>query len=332
MKRIVSILLMAACGATAGAASLPAYIVTKAARGKDLLVVSRQRAAVTVQLPEQLRGTVQIPIDDIRSITFSLPSVANRATSAFEQRKWSEAQALFKAALAPYTAFLDLPNNNIVPLMWQYAESFRLDGKYDEAIALYQQFDALPSGLHKQRAQLGRAYCDCAMGRTKEARALVDSAAPTNHAEALFAQAQMVRARISLSEGNPLQAVDEIARAVATMRIESDVYPECLFVSAACYEALESIRKEQPAVKDPFGESDARYGSAKVVLPEAMANLLQVASGIHQQVTNMFPGTVWADQSRAELARLSEELSKAKNETPETAHNESAVETEEKRE
>ncbi len=323
---------MAACCATAAAESLPAYVVTKAARGKDFLVVSRQRSVITVQLPEQLRGTVQIPIEDIRSVQFSLPSIANRAVAAFEQRKWTEAQALFKTALAPYAQFLDLPNNNIVPLMWQYAESLRMNSQYDEAIALYRLFDPLPAGLHRQRAQLARAYCDCAMGRTKEARALLDTASPTNHTDALFAHAQMVRARVCLAEGNSLQAVDEIARAVATMRIDSDIYPECLFVSATCYKALEVIRKEQPTVKDPFGQGDARYDSAKVVLPDAMANLLQVSSGIHQQVTNMFPGTVWAEQSRTALAELTAELSKTEPEAPAAAPDVEEVETEEKTE
>lgn len=330
MKRIISLFLLACCAA-AEAESLPAYIVTKASRGKDFLVVSRQRSVITVQLPEQLRGTVQIPIEDIRSVQFSLPSVANRAVAAFEQRKWAEAQSFFKSALEPYAQFLDLPNNNIVPLMWQYAESLRLDGKHDEAIELYRLFDALPAGLHKQRAQLARAYCDCAEGRLKEARALLDAAAPTNHTDALFANAQMVRARISLAEGKSLQAVDEIARAVATMRIDSDIYPECLFVSALCYEALEGIRKEQPAVKDPFGQGDARYDSARVVLPDAMANLLVVSSGIHQQVTNMFPGTAWAEQSRAELVKLTTVLQDAKTGTPTPAQDMNTAATEETR-
>ena len=331
MRKFVSILLIAVAATAAAGESLPAYIVTKAARGKDLLVVSRQRSVITVQLPEQLRGTVQIPIEDIRSIAFSLPSMANRAVAAFEQQKWKEAQPLFKAALEPYITFLDLPNNNVVPLMWQYGESLRLDAKYDEAIAIYRQFDGLPDGLHKQRAQLARAYCDCLAGRTKEARALLETAAPTNHTDALFAQAQMVRARISLAEGKALQAVDEIARAIAIMRIDSDIYPECLYVSAECYKALEGVRKEQPVTEDAFGQSDARYDSAKVVLPEAMTNMMQVSFAILQQVTNMFPDSAWARQSSAELASLAAP-SQPTPDAPAEAQDMKAVVTEEKRE
>lgn len=304
MKRILlhlaaSILALAT---TARSDGLPAQVSIRGSKGKDVTVIARQRNTLSLQLPEHRLGTVKVDVADIHNIQFALPSVAQKALALYQQNKWDGCADLLKPIILPYLDYVDLPNNNALPLVEKYAESLRQSRRYAEAAEVYQRLQNQTAPKLRQRAMVSLAYCEVARGLPNEAKALLRGAAVTNHHEEVFGLARLVEARIGLHETNALAGIDAAAQAIAALPIDSPYYAESLIVSATCYERLHH-EKAAGSLADANRE-EAAYEDRKPTLPAALTNLIAVARAINQQVTNMFPETLWAADAQRKLTEL----------------------------
>jgi tetratricopeptide (TPR) repeat protein len=307
MARSFILLLMLAAAAAADA--LPAEVAIRGSRGKDVVVVSRQRGTVTLQLPEHRLGTVKVAVEDINSIQFALPSVAQKAVSLYQQGKWEGCSELLRPVIGPFLAYVDLPNNNVLPLAEKYAESLRQSRKYADAVEVYQRLKALPAPKLRQRATVSMAYCSAALLQPAEAAALLREAAATNHHEEAFGLAKLVEARIHLQAANALGAIDAVAQAIASLPIDSPYYAECLVVSAECYEKLGDDMADG-ALGDEY-RTEAAYADQRPAPPAVLTNLFVVARSINEQVTNLYPDTLWSADAMKKITEMDTATNKA---------------------
>jgi tetratricopeptide (TPR) repeat protein len=284
------------------AVDLPAQVSIRGSKGKDVKVVSRQRNTIALQLPEHRLGTVKVVVDDIHSIQFALPSVAQKALGLYQQGKWDGCADLLAPVIGPYMDYIDLPNNNALPLVEKYAESLRQARRYADAAEIFRRMQALPAPKSRTRASVSLAYCQAAMGRAAEARALIKDAAVTNHQDEVFGLAKVVEARIGLLETNTLAGIDAAAQGIAVLPIDSPYYAECLALSASCYEQLH--RDKAAGLLGGENHEEAVYDDRRATIPPSLTNLLAVARSISHQVTNLFPDTLWSADAQRKLVEL----------------------------
>ena len=139
-------------------------------------------------------------------------------------------------ALEPMRSFTALPQCNVTEEFLNFAETGTGRArKYAEAEAL---LNSLNFGDNKEaplRATLIRAFILCDKNETDKAEALMKDFPRTNPEDLNFPLDRIVRTRIFLAKGKFHEAALEAGEAVAITRIEAPVYPESLYLAAACY-------------------------------------------------------------------------------------------------
>ena len=221
----------------------PAY-VARLARGQLYLVAGN--------------GTVAIPANTISAVQFDLPAPVKQASEAYRAGDVEKAVSLYPA-LEPMRSFTALPQCNVTEEFLNFADSYRQTRKYAEAEAV---LNSLNFGDNKEaplRATLIRAFILCDRNETDKAEALMKDFPRTNPEDLNFPLDRIVRTRIFLANGRFHEAALEAGEAVAITRIEAPVYPESLYLAAACYEKMGEVLMKQKAGM-ARAESEKIYG------------------------------------------------------------------------
>jgi hypothetical protein len=239
-------------------------------------------------------GTIAIPATTISAAEFELPAPVRQASEAYRSGDVEKAVSLYPA-LEPMRSFAALPKCNITEEFLNFADAYRQTRKYAEAEALLR---SLHFGENKEaplRATLIRAFISCDKNETAKAEALMKDFPRTNPEDLNFPLDRIVRTRIFLANGNFHEAALEAGEAVAITRIEAPVYPEALYLAAACYEKMGEVVEQQKAGRD-------RTESEKIM--DETIDYAAVSNSVRQQLALLFANNYWAKKDPVNVDEL----------------------------
>lgn len=239
-------------------------------------------------------GTVAMPVDTISAAEFELPPSVRAASEAYRAGEIEKALALYPA-LEPYREFVAMPACNVSAEFLNFADSYRQARKYDQAEAL---LDTLNFGMDRNarfRATLIRAFIACDKKQPQKAEELMKDFPRTVSDDPNFSLDRIVRTRIFLAKDKYHEAALEASEAVAVTRIEAPVYPEALYLAAACYEKMGEVLAKQ---KSKSTQSD----SEKLI--DDSINYSEVSQAVRQELTLLFSKSYWARQKPATVEHL----------------------------
>ena len=239
-------------------------------------------------------GTVAIPANSISEAKFDLPAPVKQASEAYLTGDVEKAAALYPA-LEPMRSFAALPKCNVAEEFLNFADSYRQARKYAEAEAL---LNSLNFGDDKEaplRATLIRAFILCDKNEVDKAEALMKDFPRTNPEDLNFPLDRIVRTRIFLAKGKYHEAALEAGEAVAITRIEAPVYPESLYLAAACYEKMGEVLEKRKAGMD-------RAESDKIM--DDTVDYAAVSEAVRQQLCLLFSKNYWAKKEPVNVDQL----------------------------
>ncbi len=239
-------------------------------------------------------GTVAIPANTISAVQFDLPAPVKQASEAYRRGDVEKAVSLYPA-LEPMRSFTALPQCNVTEEFLNFADSYRQTRKYAEAEAL---LNSLNFGDNKEaplRATLIRAFILCDKNETDKAEALMKDFPRTNPEDLNFPLDRIVRTRIFLAKGKFHEAALEAGEAVAITRIEAPVYPESLYLAAACYEKMGEVLVKQKA-------GMARAESEKIM--DDAIDYTAVGNSVRQELSLLFSKNYWAKKEPVNVDQL----------------------------
>lgn len=239
-------------------------------------------------------GTVAIPANTISAVQFDLPAPVKQASEAYRRGDVEKAVSLYPA-LEPMRSFTALPQCNVTEEFLNFADAYRQTRKYAEAEAL---LNSLNFGDNKEaplRATLIRAFILCDKNETDKAEALMKDFPRTNPEDLNFPLDRIVRTRIFLAKGKFHEAALEAGEAVAITRIEAPVYPESLYLAAACYEKMGEVLVKQKA-------GMARAESEKIM--DDAIDYTAVGNSVRQQLNLLFSKNYWAKKEPVNVDEL----------------------------
>lgn len=239
-------------------------------------------------------GTVAIPANTISAVQFDLPAPVKQASEAYRAGDVEKAVSLYPA-LEPMRSFTALTQCNVTEEFLNFADSYRQTRKYAEAEAL---LNSLNFGDNKEaplRATLIRAFILCDKNETDKAEALMKDFPRTNPEDLNFPLDRIVRTRIFLAKGKFHEAALEAGEAVAITRIEAPVYPESLYLAAACYEKMGEVLVKQKA-------GMARAESEKLM--DDAIDYTAVGNSVRQQLSLLFSKNYWAKKEPVNVDQL----------------------------
>lgn len=320
-------LLMAALHGTSIGQGLPVVVVLKKGGAQEVVLVGRTDNGVRLQPKGAGGGDYVATFDQIDEVRFVLPSGLNRAQDAWNQSQWDLVATILRPVVAPLVPYLDLPNNNAVTLATYLADALRRAGKFDEALAYYDRMRLLATASAAAQAGIWTAHCHVMANRTDQAWKTVQSVNVPKDNDELQALAQYVRAQVRFAQKDYLATIDEVARGISFSRMESESYPEMLFLAAQCYEMLGGTNVTVAAAQKS-GLSQFTLGNTNLALitrlttnapPVASAtppvpptfqgvlgntNYPTVALEMYREIATNFPTTVWAQRSQARISSL----------------------------
>jgi hypothetical protein len=239
-------------------------------------------------------GTIAIPASTISEAEFELPAAVKQASEAYRAGDVEKAVSLYPA-LEPMRSFVALPKCNVTEEFLNFADAYRQTRKYAEAQAL---LNSLNFGANKEaplRATLIRAFILCDKNEPAKAEALMKDFPRTNPEDLNFPLDRIVRTRIFLANGKFHEAALEAGEAVAITRIEAPVYPEALYLAAACYEKMEEVIDKQKAGMD-------RAESDKIM--DETVDYAAVSTSVRQQLALLFSKNYWAKKEPVNVDEL----------------------------
>ncbi len=237
-------------------------------------------------------GTIAIPANTISAAEFELPAPVKQAAEAYRAGDVEKAVSLY-AALEPMRSFVALPKCNVTEEFLNFADSYRQTRKYAEAETL---LGSLFGGKEvPPRATLIRAFILCDKDEAGQADALIKDLPRTAAEDPNFPLDRIVRTRIFLANGKFHEAALEAGEAVAITRIEAPVYPESLYLAAACYEKMgEVLAKQKAGMK--------RAESDKIM--EETVDYAAVSNSVRQQLALLFSKNYWAKKEPVNVDQL----------------------------
>lgn len=181
-------------------------------------------------LDEAYAMILEIPLQRVNPVfTQHALDLAEKLVAAQQNER-----GLALLGLAP----MDPDNRNLLELLMKYADDFREQQNFDEALILYQRLRQAPRAHTYQTALLWTAYCHVRLGRIESARLFLREAHPIEPRDPAFSLHQLVLARIALREEAYREAMAEVSQGIVFSRIGYPWVPELLYVTARCYEAL----------------------------------------------------------------------------------------------
>jgi tetratricopeptide (TPR) repeat protein len=239
-------------------------------------------------------GTIAIPASTISAAEFDLPAPVKQAAEAYRAGEVEKAVALYPA-LEPMRSLAGLPKCNVAEEFLNFADSYRQVRKYAEAEAL---LNALHFGENKEaplRARLIRAFILCDKNQIDKAEALMKDFPRMNPDDLNFPLDRIVRTRILLAKGKYHEAALEAGEAVAMTRIEAPIYPESLYLAAACYQKMGEVLAKRKAGLD-------RAESEKIM--DDTVDYAAVSEAVRQELCLLFSKNYWARKEPANIDQL----------------------------
>lgn len=272
---------------------------TQRASGYDLLGRKGDKISMS---PIGVGGLVSMSVSSITSLEIDPPKALNEAIFLMGQKKEADAIARLKQLARELTPYIEVPNNNAVDLICDAVDLLRSAERWPEAMEMLAAIKNPGAGSNAPRVDLLRAYCYTAMGKTLEAETVLKKAKQPERGDPLYAVAKIVESRVQLTVSNINQALDIIAQAIVDTPIESEYYPECLFVAGSCYHALVGQGAAVPAQPGgPVGKTDSERlmeesGGPRAAATETLSLLIQ-----------MVPESRWAQLARERLKQIGAE-------------------------
>jgi tetratricopeptide (TPR) repeat protein len=239
-------------------------------------------------------GTIAIPANTISAAEFELPAPVKQAAEAYRAGDVEKALSLYPA-IEPMRSFVALPKCNVAEEFLNFADAYRQTRKYAEAEALLRSLNFGENKEAPLRATLIRAFIHCDKNETAKAEALMKDFPRTNPEDLNFPLDRIVRARIFLANGKFHEAALEAGEAVAITRIEAPVYPESLYLAAACYEKMGEVLERQKA------------GLSRTEIEKIMDETVDyaaVSNSVRQQLALLFSNNYWAKKEPINVEEL----------------------------
>jgi tetratricopeptide (TPR) repeat protein len=239
-------------------------------------------------------GSVAIPASTVSAAEFDLPAPVKQASEAYRAGDIDKAASLY-AALTPMRSLTGLTKCNVTDEFLNFADTYRQIRKYAEAEAL---LDSLRFGDNKQaelRASLIRAFILCDKNQIDKAEELMKDFPHTSSDDFTFPLDRIVRTRIFLARGKYHEAALEAGEAVAVTRIEAPVYPESLYLAAACYEKMGEVLANKKAGMN-------RAESEKIM--DDTIDYTAVGQAVRQELCLLFSKNYWARKEPAKVDEL----------------------------
>ena len=145
------------------------------------------------------------------------------------------------------------------------------------------------------RATLIRAFIFCDKNRIDKAEALMTDFPRMNADDFNFPLDRIVRTRIFLAKGKYHEAALEAGEAVAVTRIEAPIYPESLYLAAACYQKMGEVLAKRKAGMD-------RAESDKIM--DDTVDYAAVGEAVRQELCLLFSKSYWAKKEPANVDQL----------------------------
>jgi tetratricopeptide (TPR) repeat protein len=256
-------------------------------------------------------GTVAIPANTISAAEFDLPAPVKQAAEAYRAGDVDKAAALYPA-LEPMRSLAGLPKCNVAEEFLNFADTYRQVRKYAEAEALLSSLDFGDNKEAPLRAKLIRAFIFCDKNQIDKAEALMKDLPRMNPDDFNFPLDRIVRTRIFLAKGKYHEAALEAGEAVAVTRIEAPIYPESLYLAAACYQKMGEVLAKRKAGMD-------RAESDKIM--DDTVDYAAVSEAVRQELCLLFSKNYWAKKEPANVDQL---LAAAASVTLKTGHKPSA--------
>jgi tetratricopeptide (TPR) repeat protein len=224
-----------------------------------------------------------------------------------------KAVALYPA-LGPMRSLAGLTKCNVTEEFLNFADTYRQVHKYAEAEALLNSLNFRENKEAELRAKLIRAFISCDNNQVDKAEALMKDFPQTNSDDFNFPLDRIVRTRIYLAKGKYHEAALEAGEAVAVTRIEAPIYPESLYLAAACYEKMGEVLANRKAGMD-------RAESDKIM--DDTVDYAAVGEAVRQELCLLFSKNYWAKKEPANVDQLlaaaaSVTLKTSKKRNPET--------------
>jgi hypothetical protein len=239
-------------------------------------------------------GTVAIPASTISAAEFDLPVSVKQAAEAYRAGDVEKAAALYPA-LEPMRSLAGLAKCNVSEEFLNFADSYRQLRKYAEAEAL---LNSLHFGENKEallRARLIRAFISCDKNAIDEAEVLMKDFPRASPDDLNFPLDRIVRTRILLAKGKYHEAALESGEAVAMTRIEAPVYPESLYLAAACYKKMGEVLANRKA--------DSDRTSSENIMDETV-DYAAISEAVRQELCLLFSKNYWAKKEPANVDQL----------------------------
>jgi tetratricopeptide (TPR) repeat protein len=258
-------------------------------------------------------GSVAIPASTVSAAEFDLPAPVKQAAEAYRSGDVDKAVALYPA-LGPMRSLAGLTKCNVTEEFLNFADTYRQVRKYAEAEALLNSLNFRENKEAELRAKLIRAFIFCDNNQVDKAEALMKDFPQTNSDDFNFPLDRIVRTRIYLARGKYHEAALEAGEAVAVTRIEAPIYPESLYLAAACYEKMGEVLANQKAGMD-------RAESDKIM--DDTVDYAAVGEAVRQELCLLFSKNYWAKKEPANVDQLlaaaaSVTLKTSKKRNPET--------------
>ncbi len=294
MKTFLLVFLVAVNLAHAESAGVPVTFRMKGGKESEMVLLGREGDRLLMHMKGAETAKTKMEISKILETRFVYPATVKQAEQAYNQNQLDKAAFLLEPTVNSWLPYLDLPANNAVPLVMTLADIFRHTNKVKEAQDLFSKVSKLSKSTDTVRATMWVAYCHAAQDQVEEAAKILETMEPPERGSEQFSMAQLIRARLQLSKKNYHAALEEITQGIAFPRIESDLFPECLFISAECYAAIAATQQtSQP--------SSENTGGVQLIL--GSTNLTQVAQNLYLEIATNFPDTPWAKKSQSKIQR-----------------------------
>jgi hypothetical protein len=239
-------------------------------------------------------GSIAVPASTISAAEFELPTAVRQASEAYRSGDVEKAVSLYPA-IEPMRSFVALPKCNVTEEFLNFADAYRQTRKYAEADALLRSLNFGENKEAPLRATLIRAFILCDKNETAKAEVLMKDFPHTNPEDLNFPLDRIVRTRIFLANGKFHEAALEAGEAVAITRIEAPVYPESLYLAAACYEKMGEVVEKQKAGRD-------RAESEKIM--DETVDYAAVSNSVRQQLALLFSNNYWAKKEPVNVGEL----------------------------
>jgi hypothetical protein len=267
--------------------------ITESKSGKNSTVHASKLAGGQFYLVAS-GGTIAVPANTISAAEFELPTAVRQASEAYRAGNVEKALSLYPA-IEPMRSFVTLPKCNVTDEFLNFADAYRQTRKYAEAEALLRSLNFGENKEAPLRATLIRAFIFCDKNETAKAEALMKDFPRTNPEDLNFPLDRIVRTRIFLANGKFHEAALEAGEAVAITRIEAPVYPESLYLAAACYEKMGEVLEKQKAGRD-------RTESEKIM--DETVDYAAVSNSVRQQLALLFANNYWAKKDPVNVDEL----------------------------